>query len=162
MNTNEDGLTKIYIDLPNHWAIGGEALWAEPLGNDTYKIENVPFYAYGLNFQDIVQAIPLLDGLKPQVTTLIKPSGHRTFRVFFRKHINREEQEDMLDSLRTFGASFERDNEYHVAIDVKPDADYNGIYDELERHLEQEAIYFETCEERVKGSFDDAPEERQT
>ena len=33
-------------------------MWAEPLGDDLYKIENVPFYAYVLNSHDIVRATP--------------------------------------------------------------------------------------------------------
>lgn len=49
---SKEELAKIYIDLLNHWAIGGECLWATPLGNNLYRIENVPFYAYGLSFKD--------------------------------------------------------------------------------------------------------------
>lgn len=34
MSTDDDELTKVYVDLPNHWAVGGESLWARPLGDD--------------------------------------------------------------------------------------------------------------------------------
>jgi hypothetical protein len=51
----DDELTQVHIDLPNHWAVGGEAMWARALGGNRYRIENVPFYAYGLNFYDVVE-----------------------------------------------------------------------------------------------------------
>lgn len=39
--TNDPDLTKLHIDLPNHWATGGESLWARSLGDDLYEeIEN--------------------------------------------------------------------------------------------------------------------------
>ncbi|WP_158237282.1 hypothetical protein [Aquimarina sp. MAR_2010_214] len=50
----EEELEKIHIDLPNHWTIGGESFWAILLGNDLFRLENVPFYSYGFNFHDIV------------------------------------------------------------------------------------------------------------
>ncbi|MEP5943149.1 MAG: DUF4265 domain-containing protein, partial [Balneola sp.] len=88
---SDERLTKIFIDLPNHWAIGGEALWAEPLGNDLYKIENIPFYAYGLNYHDIVRTNSQSAELKPEIKELVKASGHKTFRVFFKEGFSRDQ-----------------------------------------------------------------------
>lgn len=105
---NEEGLEKIHIDLPNHWAIGGEAFWATPLGNDLYKIENVPFYAYGLNFHDIVRATSESENTKPEIKELIEQSGHRTFRVFFKKSVDRDKQIEILDSMKELTISYER------------------------------------------------------
>jgi hypothetical protein len=33
-NLEKSELEKIYIDLPNHWAVNGESVWAKALGND--------------------------------------------------------------------------------------------------------------------------------
>jgi hypothetical protein len=159
---NEEGLEKIHIDLPNHWAIGGESLWAEPLGNDLYKIENIPFYAYGLNFQDIVRATPDSDKFILEIRELIEPNGHRTFRVFFNKSIEREQQENILDSMMEFGITYERADKIYVALDLKPDGNYKAIYDKLDELLEKDILAFETCEARIEGSFDDLPEEDET
>jgi hypothetical protein len=155
---DDSELVKIYIDLPNHWAIGGESVWASQVGKDLYKIENVPFYAYGLNFHDIVRAIPMSDDEIPTATELIALSGHRTFRVFFQNHINKEAQEETLDSMKHLTVSYERCNSIYFSLDLKPEADYPKVYDQLAELELQDILAFETCEAREDGSFDDSPE----
>src|SRR5689334_3280740 len=73
-------LTKVHVDLPNHWAVGGESMWARPLGGSAYEIHNVPFYAYDLSFLDVVEAIPANPTQKPSILRVIRRSGHRTLR----------------------------------------------------------------------------------
>ncbi|HEU5290211.1 MAG TPA: DUF4265 domain-containing protein [Cyclobacteriaceae bacterium] len=154
---DEDGLVKIHIDLPNHWAVGGESMWAEPLGNDRYKIENVPFYAYGLNFKDVVRATADSDELKPEIRELVEASGHRTFRLFFKEEIEREQQEKILDSFRELHVSYERADKIYVALDMKPQGNYQSVFDKLEEYEKQDILGFETCEARNAEGFDDAP-----
>ena len=156
-NVDEEGFEKIRIDLPNHWAIGGESMWAEPLGNDLYKIQNVPFYAYGLNFHDIVRATADSDELKPEIRELVEPSGHRTFRLFFKKGIKREQQEEILDSFQELHVSYERADKIYVALDMKPVGDYQSVFDKLEEYEKQGILGFETCEARNAVGFDDVP-----
>ncbi|QHL86991.1 DUF4265 domain-containing protein [Nibribacter ruber] len=156
---NEEGLEKIHIDLPNHWVVGGESMWAEPLGNDLFQIENVPFYAYGLNFKDIVRATSDSEELKPEIRELIKPSGRRTFRICFKSQVSREQQEVILESFFEHHVSYERADDIYVALDMKPEGDYQAVFDKLESYQEQYFIGFETCEARVEGSFDDVPED---
>lgn len=154
----EEGLEKIHIDLPNHWAIGGESMWATPLGNDLFKIENVPFYAYGLNFHDIVRATPDSDEQIPEVRELVEPSGHRTFRVFFQKHISQDKQEEILASLKELTISYERANEIYFSLDMQPEGNYQAVFDKLDELMKENILGFETCEARIEGSFDDLPE----
>lgn len=54
--TDEEKLTKIHVDLPNHWATSGESLWVVEIGPDHYEIRNLPVYAYSLNLADVVEA----------------------------------------------------------------------------------------------------------
>lgn len=157
----EEGLVKIHIDLPNHWAVGGESFWAEPLGNDLYKIENVPFYAYGLNFRDVVRATPDSAEFIPEIREVKTPSGHKTFRVFFKKHINNAQQESILNSMGKLGITYERADHIYVALDMKPEGSYQAVYDKLDEYSEQDILGFETCEARIEGSFDDLPEEEE-
>lgn len=158
---SEEELTKIYIDLPNHWAIGGESMWAKFLGDDLYQIENVPFYAYGLNYLDIVRATPDSPDLKPEIREVVKASGHRTLRVIFFKATDNAHQVTLLESLEKYQASYERADDINVAIDVKAGGDYNAVYDQLEEYIDKGFLSFETCEARIEGSFDDALDEEQ-
>lgn len=151
----EEGLKKIYIDLPNHWAIGGESMWAKPLGNNLFKIKNIPFYVYGLNFHDIVRATADPEELKPRIRELVEPSGHKTFRVFFNKDIKRGQQEKVLDLMKELTISYERANDTFFSLDMEPTGNYQGVFDRLEEFEKQNILDFETCEARVKGSFDD-------
>lgn len=156
---NEEGLENIRIDLPNHWAIGGESFWATPLGNDLYRLENVPFYAYGLNFHDVVKATSDSDELIPEIRELVESSGHRTFRVFFDKSIDKQNQEKILDSLRELSISYERANDIYLSLDMQANGNYQAVFDRLDELEKENILGFETCEARIDGSFDDLPEE---
>lgn len=155
---HEEALVKIHIDLPHHWAIGGEAFWATPLGNDLYRIENVPFYAYGLNFHDIVKATPESNETIPEIRELIEASGHRTFRVFFEKEVDQEQQIELLNSLRELNISYERANAIYFSLDMAPEGNYQAVFDQLDAWEQRGLLGFETCEARMEGSFDDVPE----
>ena len=156
---NEEGLEKIHIDLPNHWAIGGETMWATPLGKDLYKLENVPFYAYGLNFHDIVKATPDSGDTIPEIREVVEYSGHRTFRVFFSKEIERSAQEEILESMKDLAISYKSANGIYYSLDMQPTGDYQAVFDRLDELEKENILGFETCEARIQGSFDDLPEE---
>ena len=103
-------LTKVHVDLPNHWAAGGESFWAAELGGDRYRIENVPCYAYGLNYHDVVEAKAAAPDLKPSVLRVVERSGHRTIRILFGKDVAEEDRLVRLRSLDDLHVSFERCN----------------------------------------------------
>jgi hypothetical protein len=155
MGTEEESLTKVYIDLPQHWATGGESMWALPLGGDLYEIRNTPFYAYGINWGDIVRADSNDPKLKPEVREVVAPSGNKTLRVFLNKELSQTDQDAMLSALQHLDISWERADDHYVAIDIHPEADYQAVCDKL-MELEQEGMLeYETCEAREPGSFDD-------
>jgi len=49
-------MVKITVPLPEGNLAGAatESVWAEPQGDGTYKVRNVPFYAKGISCEDIV------------------------------------------------------------------------------------------------------------
>lgn len=155
---NEKGLKKIHIDLPNHWAIGGESFWATPLGNDLFRLENVPFYAYGLNFHDIVKAKSESDEIIPEILEVVESSGHKTFRIYFEKSINRIKQEEILESLKNLTISYECANDIFFSLDMQPNGNYHAVFDILEKFEQENVLGFETCEARLENSFDHKPE----
>ena len=153
----DESIVKIHIELPHHWATGGESMWAEDLGNDRYQICNVPFHAYGLNFKDIVIAKPQSDDQIPEIVEVVERSGNETIRLYFEDDVSEEEQVKILDNICSIGASYERADKVFVAIDINQKGKYGAVYDSLQ-HLEDDGkLNFETCEMRVQGSFDDTP-----
>lgn len=132
-------------------------MWALPLGGDLYEIRNTPFYAYGINWGDIVRADNNDPTLKPEVREVVAPSGNKTLRVFLNKELGQAEQDAVLSSLQYLDISWERANDHYVAIDVHPESDYQAVCDKL-MELEQDGtLAYETCEARGAGSFDDLP-----
>ncbi len=157
MNEPSSSLVKLHIALPNHWWHKGESLWAKPLGNDLYRVENVPFCAYGLNYGDTVRAVSSAPELKPAVLSVIQRSGHQTLRFSFCDRLSRDQQAPTIAAIEALGGELERANEQFVCIDVPVGADYTAIRTLLETQKSQGTLEYETCEERVTGSFDDRP-----
>jgi hypothetical protein len=159
MNDVDDKLRKVLVDLPNHWATAAESMWAFLLDDGTYQIDNVPFYAYGLNYRDIVK----VDGSEPDslpvVVEVIEPSGHATIRVVFPKEIGKRKQKPIIDDLESIGVSVERAFENHVALDIPPEIDYDAVRDKLDEFENSGVLNYETCESRVEGRFDEGPDE---
>lgn len=157
MSDDEESLTKVHIDLPNHWAIDGESLWALELGEDLYEIRNAPFHAYAINWGDIVRAPADNDDQIPEVREVVKPGGHDTFRVFFNSELDQEGQDSILSPLQSLDLSWERCDDRFVALDVHPGADFDAVYDKLLELQKEGVLSFETCEARLPGGFDAAP-----
>jgi len=158
---DSEELVKVLVDLPNHWATGGESLWAKSLGNNAFELRNTPFYAYGLNWGDIVEAIEEDRDSKPLVRRVIRESGNRTLRLFFAETVDRDTQVQYLDQMTELGLSYERATASLVAIDIHPGSDYGAVCDHL-WHLEQkEILQYETCEGRAEARFDDGPRDEE-
>jgi hypothetical protein len=153
----EDELTKVHVDLPNHWATSGEAMWARSLGSHRFRIDNVPFYAYGLNYGDIVEAIPEAPDLKPSVLRVLERSGHQTLRVFFEEAVEESERLRLLDSLKELGVTYERCSPRYFALDLEPGSSLDRVRRDLDEWQARGLGDYETCEPRQPDSFDDRP-----
>jgi hypothetical protein len=141
-------LTKIHVELPNHWAACGmETLWARKVEGDLYVLESVPFFAYGLAYRDVVRV-----RATPIVREVVRRSGHTTLRVVFRR--DGEPRERRLRLLSELGVSFESWDDSFFALDVAPNADVDAVLDRLEWLEKRDILGFETCEARLPGSFD--------
>lgn len=155
----DDDLTKVHIELPNHWATSGEAIWARSLGSQRFRIENVPFYAYGLNYGDVVEAVQEAPDRKPSVVRVLERSGHQTVRVFFEKAVEEKERLRLLDALQDLGVIYERCSLRYVALDLDPDASLSQVRTTLDQWQAGGLADYETCEPRAPGSFDDRASE---
>lgn len=155
---DEEKFTKVRVDLPNHWGAGGESMWARRIGDDLYELRNVPFFAYGLNFLDVVRATVDAPDLKPEIRAVVRKSGHRTLRVMFSDSLPEGRAVELLDSLSPLKVSWEGANSRHFALDLEPDADEGAVRGRLDAWEAGGLLHYETCEALRPGTFDRGPE----
>jgi hypothetical protein len=118
-----------------------ESLWATQC-DDGYKLDNIPFYAKGVALNDVVSAEETNGYLC--VTSLLKPSGHSTVRIWF---ANTDDIEPFREILRKIGCASEiSDVPRLIAVDIPPDVDYSKIRRILDEGLSEEKWdYQEAC-----------------
>jgi Domain of unknown function (DUF4265) len=141
---DSDRLVKIYIALPDDGTVGGESLWALPLGDDLYEVRNIPFFTYDLHFLDVVRAIPPDHDMKPEVMEVVRRSGHKTLRVLFAEEMPDEDIAQILSELNRAHAHYEKATSHFYAFDVEPDADYPAICTYLFEREQAGLLEYET------------------
>ena len=147
----QEELTKVHIDLPNNPHTGGEAMWAKALGDDLYELRNNPFYAYGLNFLDVVHAVSRAPDQKPSVIRVVRRSGHRTIWVTFTDDSDRNARSERLKSLNQWRGFHENADGTYFVIDVEPEGDFAAVLKQLAQWREQAILTYHTGEE---GGFE--------
>lgn len=98
-----------------------ETLWPTALGNDEFKLDNSPFYAYSVSWKDTVYApVDESEGL-PTFVRVVKKSGHRTIRVIFDPPVQEGNESDVvLQGLVSLGCTYEGANRGYRSIDLPP------------------------------------------
>jgi len=115
---NEDGSTEV------------ETLWATGLGEDRYKLDNSPFYAYSVSWEDVVYApFDPAEG-HPTFLRVLSKSGNRTVRVVFDLPIEPESHSDqVLKGLVALGCDYEGANKKYISINVPPHVELSAVRD---------------------------------
>jgi len=113
---NEDGSAEV------------ETLWAYDLRGDRYKLDNCPFYAYGVSWNDVVLApFDPIEGF-PTFQSVLARSGNRTVRVILDPPASPgNESEELLNELTSLGCSYERATSSYVAVNIPPEVDLANI-----------------------------------
>lgn len=97
-----------------------ETLWAVRVGPDRFRLDNSPFWAYGLSSGDVVEARLSADGALA-FERVHEKSGHRTVRVVLDPPADRAPaSQAVLDGLVAIGATYEGMHPGYLAIDVPP------------------------------------------
>jgi hypothetical protein len=73
-------LFELKKDEDGYPPVDAERLWAEPLGNNLFKIDNVPFFVKGISCEDVVEASADSEG-ELRYKSLVRPSARNTLRV---------------------------------------------------------------------------------
>jgi hypothetical protein len=128
----EGNRVKIKIPLPPNDPSGGEAewVWANPEGNDTFIIRNVPTFANGLSYGDTVKA-RTEDGV-PVFDDVVRRGGHSTYRIYAKSHRNSPEMMKVLQTLEKMHSDVEPATDKIVNVDVLPEANICAVYQVLE------------------------------
>lgn len=105
---------KVRFNLQGN-AAGGETIWAEQVGENLYRLLNIPFYATGYAVGDIVRCIPR--GGWSEVVGMEHDSGNGTIRIYFANSESPEAQE-VLNELVSVSCEYERASSMLVAVSV--------------------------------------------
>jgi hypothetical protein len=124
---------KVLIEIPEGDSpYRTESLWAQKLGPLGYKLDNIPFVAYGYSYQDVVAAQEENDVLI--VTDVIARGGHSTYRLFLAEGLDASDQrfENTWQKLADLGCVYEVATQRLLAVDVPPGADIFRVYSLME------------------------------
>ena len=117
---------------------GSESVWAT-IKDETYIIDNSPFFARGVSFGDVVTA-EKVDGELIYKTT-VEYSGHSTFRFLFSK---RELLQKVRQELNEMGCSSEKSHlEDLISVDVPPEVSMLKFREFLAKYVQENVIGFE-------------------
>ena len=105
-----------------------ETPWAVDLGEGLYRLDNIPFFAYGVSADDVIQAAPEDDGYLA-FTKLVKRSGNRTLRIAFKDKVTKTEP--LLAQLSEIGVGWEGAFSKLIALNVPPEVDLDRVVDLL-------------------------------
>jgi hypothetical protein len=154
-------MTKIHVDLPNHFMVGGESLWGSPVEGEPehYKVENVPYFVYGVALGDIVRAVSTADHPR-EIVSLVRPGGQLTLRVMFDDGVDHEQQVALLKPLcDEHGVRVEKGYRHFWALSVE-EATCEPVLEILRAARDEDGLLqLESGEQRVEGSFDADPDE---
>lgn len=129
-----EGMVKVGLHGPDGEF---ETMWATPIGEHHYRLENSPFYAYRVSWLDVVEAQPDEDGL-PVFQHVVDKSGHRTVRLIINPGIDEvPARQEVLDELVTLGCSWEGYNPRYFSIDVPPEVALEAVASFLTERGEQ-------------------------
>jgi hypothetical protein len=107
-----------------------ESLWAQDLGEDRYRIDNCPLFAYGVSLHDIVLA-PRARGI-PTFKRVLSKSGNRTIRVVFKESVEIASWSDrILQKLVSLGCGYEGANRIYIAVNVPSRVQLSVVCDYL-------------------------------
>ena len=121
-----------------------ETLWATPVNQNLYRLENSPFYAYGISWLDTVKTESDADGFQFFVSVAEK-SGHRTVRILVEK--DSTTVPEVLAQIKTLGCTYEGAFSQLIVIDIPPEVEFQQVVDYLISSELQWEYADPTCDE---------------
>ena len=105
-----------------------ETMWATHIEGDHYRLENSPFYAYGVSWEDVVAAPFSEQEGFPTFERIVAKSGNRTVRVLVDEQpAPGNESERLLRALEALGCSWEGAGNRYFSVNIPPGVDLNEV-----------------------------------
>jgi|SRR5579884_3026055 len=96
-----------------------ETMWADQVGDALYKIDNIPWFAYGVSLDDVI-SVRYVDGdPRPYFDRVVVSSGKVTYRVTFTEHLphgTRIEADALLEKIKSLAEASSRYSVDYVAL----------------------------------------------
>ncbi|HEV3037060.1 MAG TPA: DUF4265 domain-containing protein [Candidatus Angelobacter sp.] len=125
------GMVKVRLRGPDVEDV--ETLWATPVDMNLYQLDNSPFFAYGVSWQDVIEAHPAEDQFLEYVRCVTK-SGNRTLRVIVQDYRSDDQAaQEVLQGLKSLGCSYEGMQPKMISINVPPKVNLDEVADFLTR-----------------------------
>ena len=101
-----------------------ETPWAEHIDADLFRLDNLPWFAYGVSDDDVVEAtVTDADGVFEFVRVVI-PSGNRLIRVILE---DPDDPAGVFPHLLAAGCHYEGFNRRFVAVSIPPAVDLGSV-----------------------------------
>lgn len=108
---------EIEQDEDGYPGIGAETVWATPVGEHTYKIDNIPFFVRDATLDDIVEVTETNGVLGYRRT--VHRSGNSLIRVHYSADVD---PQSIRNELKKLGCSSEWHNKDRlIAVNVPPE-----------------------------------------
>ena len=127
-NSEEKPDSKIEFRTESEGEVYVETLWATKLSDNTYKLDNSPFYAYNVSWEDIIEAASEGVDSFPVFKRVIKKSGNKTVRIIFDSPLaERNPLDKRMEKLTKLGCTFEGANPKYIALNIPPNVELNKV-----------------------------------
>lgn len=129
-----------------------ETLWATPISQNLYRLDNSPFFAYGVSWEDLVEARRDDTGMLHFVRR-VESSGNRTLRFYFASFRSDDERaKHILETVVKLGGSFEGMQPKLIAVNVPPGVKLATFVDVLSSQPEIDWEYADPTYENVRSN----------
>jgi hypothetical protein len=120
--------------------VAAEGIWVEQVDTDLYRLDNIPFYSYGVSFEDVVHGT--VNELGELVfVRLHQPSKRSTFRVIVH---DQTQVESVRKEIETFGCATEVNKKQQlIAVDVPEEANIRLLLQYLMKSRDNQVCDFE-------------------
>ena len=116
------------LEVVDNWPpVTAERVWAVPLGEDRYRVVNVPWFVFGVAEDDIVRAVLDKDEQWPHFVEFIEWAGNYVIRLIPTGENTEQHIMDAFAELGITGEAMGGDPLSMVALNVPANADLTSI-----------------------------------